>query len=78
MRSAPRRSPSKKAPATTGSKEAAAAKQAVGRRAQQGKDASRASLQVRAARQFEKTGGKAIQAHLRASTQRQQARRDSR
>ncbi|HEV8311118.1 MAG TPA: hypothetical protein VGW35_25935 [Methylomirabilota bacterium] len=58
--------------------EAAAAKQAVGRRAQQGKDASRASLQARAARQFEKTGAKAIQAHLRARTQRQQARRDSR
>jgi hypothetical protein len=58
--------------------EAAAAKQAVGRRAQQGKDASRASLQARAARQFEKTGEKAIQAHRRASTQRQQARRDSR
>jgi hypothetical protein len=47
-------------------------------RAQQGKDASRASLQARAARQFEKTGGKAIQAHVRARTQRQQARRDSR
>jgi hypothetical protein len=78
MRPGPRRSPSKKAPATTGSMESAAAKQAVGRRAQQGKDASRASLEARAARQFEKTGGKAIQAHLRASTQRQQARRDSR
>jgi hypothetical protein len=58
--------------------EAAAAKQALGKRAQQGKEASRASLQVRAARQFEKTGAKAIQAHLRASTQRRQARRDSR
>ena len=58
--------------------EAAAAKQALGKRAQQGKDASRASLQGRAARQFEKTGAKGIQGHLRASTQRQQARRDSR
>jgi hypothetical protein len=58
--------------------EAAAAKQAVRRRAQQGKDASRASLQASAGRQLEKTGGKAIQAHQRASTQRQQARRDSR
>jgi hypothetical protein len=77
MRSA-RRSPSKKAPATTGSTKAAAARQDVGRRAQQGKDASRAALEARGARRFEKTGGKAIQAHLRASTQRQQARRDSR
>jgi hypothetical protein len=58
--------------------EAAAAKQALGKRAQQGKDASRASLPMRAARQLEKTGAKAIQAHVRARTQRQQARRDSR
>jgi hypothetical protein len=58
--------------------EAAAAEQAVGKREQQGKDASRASLQARAARQFEKTGGKGIQAHVRARTQQRQARRDSR
>jgi hypothetical protein len=58
--------------------EAAAAKQAVGKRAQQGKDASQASREARAARQFGKTGGKTIQAHSRASMQRQQARRDSR
>ena len=37
-----------------------------------------AALEKVAKRQFEKTASKAIQAHTRASGQRQQARRDSR
>ena len=57
--------------------EAAAAAGAAGRRAQR-KTIGEASVENVAKRQFQKTHGQAIQAHIGARGRRQQARRDSR
>jgi hypothetical protein len=57
--------------------EAAAAAGAAGRRAQR-QAIGEASADKVARRQFQKTRGQAIQAHIRARGRRQQARRDSR
>ena len=55
-----------------------AAAAAAARRSTKGKAIGSAAVEKVAKRQFEKTASKAIQAHTRASGQRQQARRDSR
>lgn len=57
--------------------EAAAAAGAAGRRAQR-QAIGQASVGKVAGRQFQKTRGQAIQAHISARGRRQQARRDSR
>ena len=57
--------------------EVAAATGAAGRRAQR-QAIGQASVEKAARRQFQKTGGQAIQAHVGARGRRQQARRDSR
>ncbi|HSE92185.1 MAG TPA: hypothetical protein VLF19_02685 [Methylomirabilota bacterium] len=57
--------------------EAAAAAGAAGRRAQR-QAIGQASVEKVARRQFQKTRGQAIQAHVAARGRRQQARRDSR
>ena len=70
---------SKKASArvTSANQEAAAAVEAASRSTKRKAIGSAAGKNV-AKRQFEKTASRAIQAHTRASGQRQQARRDSR
>jgi hypothetical protein len=62
---------------TAASWETAAAMGAAGERAQR-QAIGRASVEKVARRQFQKTGGQAIQAHVGAQGRRQQARRDSR
>ena len=62
---------------TSANQESAAAA-AAARRSTKGKAIGNAAVEKAARRQFEKTASKAIQAHTRASGQRQQARRDSR
>jgi hypothetical protein len=57
--------------------EAAAAAGVAGRRAQR-QAIGQASVEKVARRQFQKTRGQAIQAHIAARGRRQQARRDSR
>jgi len=57
--------------------EAAAAAGVTGQRAQW-QAIGQASVEKVAKRQFQKTGGQAIQAHIGARGRRQQARRDSR
>jgi hypothetical protein len=57
--------------------EAAAAADVAGRRAQR-QAIGQASAEKVAGRQFQKTRGQAIQAHIAARGRRQQARRDSR
>ena len=57
--------------------EAAAAAGAAGRRVRQ-QAIGQASVEKVAKRQFQKTRGQAIQAHISARGRRQQARRDSR
>jgi hypothetical protein len=57
--------------------EAAAAAGAAGRRAQR-QAIGQATVEKAARRQFQKTRGQAIQAHITARGRRQQARRDSR
>jgi hypothetical protein len=57
--------------------EATAAAGVAGRRAQR-QVIGQASVEKAARRQFQKTGGQAIQAHIGARGRRQQARRDSR
>jgi hypothetical protein len=78
---APRRTSSKSRKAssrvTAANWEAAAAAGAAGRRAQR-QAIGQASVEKAAQRQFQKTGGQAIQAHVGARGRRQQARRDSR
>jgi hypothetical protein len=80
-KAAPRstRSKSKKASSrvTAAKWEAAAAAGAAGRRAQR-QAIGQASVEKVARRQFQKTHGQAIQAHIGARGRRQQARRDSR
>ena len=72
--------PSKKAPLrTTSSQQDAAGRYAVARRAGRREAASVSARDAQATKkQFAKTGAKAIQAHIQARGQRQQARRDSR
>jgi hypothetical protein len=78
---APRRTSSKSRKAssrvTAANWEAAAAAGAAGRRAQR-QAIGQASVEKAAQRQFQKTGGQAIQAHVGERGRRQQARRDSR
>jgi hypothetical protein len=62
---------------TAGKWEAAAAAGATARRAQR-QAIGQASVEKVARRQFQKTRGQAIQAHIGARGRRQQARRDSR
>ena len=70
---------SKKASArVTSANQETAAAAAAARRSTKGKAIGSAAVEKVARRQFEKTASKAIQAHTRASGQRQQARRDSR
>jgi hypothetical protein len=73
------RSKSKKASSrvTAAKWEAAAAAGAEGRRAQR-QAIGQASVETVVRRQFQKTRGQAIQAHISARGRRQQARRDSR
>jgi hypothetical protein len=69
---------SKKASArVTSANQETAASGAAGRSTQR-KAIGNAAVENVAKRQFEKTAARAIQAHTRASGQRQQARRDSR
>jgi hypothetical protein len=70
---------SKKASArvTSANRETAAAAGAA-RKSTKGKAIGNAAVENVAKRQFQKTASKAIQAHTRASGQKQQAKRDSR
>jgi hypothetical protein len=70
---------SKKAPSrvTSANQETAAAAGAASRSTKR-KAIGSAAVENVAKRQFEKTASRAVQAHTRASGQRQQARRDSR
>jgi uncharacterized membrane protein len=78
---APRKTASKSKKAssrvTAANWEAAAAAGATGQRAQW-QAIGQASVEKVARRQFQKTGGQAIQGHIGARGRRQQARRDSR
>jgi hypothetical protein len=56
----------------------AAGQQAAARTVQRQKAASKAARETQNARQFTKTGSRAIQAHIQARGQRGQAKRDSR
>ncbi len=70
---------SKKASARmTSPGQAAARKQAVSRKAQQGKAESAAANDARSAREFVRNRTKNIQGHVQARGQWQQVRRDSR
>jgi hypothetical protein len=71
---------SKKASArTTSSQQDEAGRSAAARAAGRQKAASASAREAQATRnQFAKTGAKAIQGHIKARGQRQQARRDSR
>jgi len=71
--------PSKKASVrTTSPQQDAAGRYAAARAAGRQEAASASARDVQATKQFAKTGAKAIQAHVQARGQRQQARRDSR
>ena len=72
--------PSKKAPVrTTAPEQDAAGRYAAARTAGRREAASASARDAQATKkQFAKTGAKAIQAHVQARGQRQQARRDSR
>jgi len=78
---APRKTASKSKKAssrvTAANWEAAAAAGVAGQRAQW-QAIGQASVEKVAKRQFQKTGGQAIQAHMDARSRRHQARRDSR
>jgi uncharacterized membrane protein len=78
---APRKTASKSKKAssrvTAANWEAAAAADTAGQRAKW-HETGQASVEKTAQRQFQKTGGQAIQAHVGARGRRQQARRDSR
>jgi hypothetical protein len=80
-RGAPRKTASKSKKAssrvTAAKWEAAAAAGAAGQRAQR-QAIGRASVEKGPRRQFQKTRGQAIQAHISARGRRQQAKRDSR
>lgn len=67
---------SKKAPAT--SARTVEAEQSVARKITRQQAVSESALPTRAKRQFQKTRAKGIQAHVRASGRRRQARRDAR
>lgn len=70
---------SKKASARKTSPQDEADRDAIARAAGRQKAASTSAREAQATRkQFAKTGAKAIQGHIRARGQRQQARRDSR
>jgi hypothetical protein len=70
---------SKKASArVTSANQAAGAAAKASSRSTKRKAIGRAAMEKVAQRQFEKTASRTIQAHTRASGQRQQARRDSR
>jgi hypothetical protein len=72
--------PSKKAPlSTTSPQQEAAGRDAAARSAGRGEAASASAREAQSTKkQFAKTGAKAIQAHIQARGQRQQARRDAR
>jgi hypothetical protein len=71
--------PSKKASARVSApQQSESARESIARRSARRKAADQASLGTRSQRQFQKTSARAIQGHIQARGQRQQAKRDTR